>query len=108
MCMHVEGYADYRGVKRGDLLLLKIMAERSDQTGVDVADLDRFESITGYPRKTLEASLRRLVRKGKLRRLTDDEGRITGGNVWHIMADMRGPWHLYRVGWFNENGEPIK
>ena len=107
MCLYVEHHADYTGAKRGDLLLLKTLAEGSDQNGVEVADLERLERITGYPRRTLEASLRRLVRKGKLRRLTDDVGRVVG-NVWHYTASLRGPWHLYRVGWFNEQGEPIQ
>jgi hypothetical protein len=107
MCLHVQAYADYHGAKRGDLLVLLLMTDWTDQEGVVVANLDRLEEDTGYPRKTLEASLRRLVKIGKLRRLTDDHGRLIG-NVWQHTADKRGQWHLYRVGWFNEQGEPIK
>jgi hypothetical protein len=103
----VMGCAEYRGAKRVDLLLLMMIAERADQNGVDVADLDKLSDETGYPRKTIEASLRRLVKMGKLRRLTDDQGRVIG-NVWHHTLERRGQWHLYRVGWFNEQGEPIK
>ena len=103
----VMGCADYRGVQRVDLLLLTIIADRADQNGVDIADLDKLSAQTGYPRQTIEASLRRLVRMGKLRRLTDDQGRLIA-NVWKVTAERRGPWHLYRVGWFNEQGEPIK
>jgi DNA-binding MarR family transcriptional regulator len=101
------GCADYSGVKRVDLLLLMIFAERADQNGVDYADLDKLAERTGYPRQTIEASLRRLVRMGKLRRLTDDQGRLIA-NVWKMTAERRGPWHLYRVGWFNEQGGPIR
>ena len=107
MCLHVEGYADYTGAKRGDLLVLMLLTDRTDQEGVVVGNLDRLEEDTGYPRKTLEASLRRLEKMGKLRRLTDNLGRIIG-NVWEHTAEKRGQWHLYRVGWFNEQGEPIK
>jgi hypothetical protein len=39
--------------------------------------------------------------------LTDNQGRIIG-NVWEHTAEKRGQWHLYRVGWFNESGQPIK
>jgi len=107
MAACVMGCADYSGVKRVDLLLLMLITEGTDQNGVEIANLDRLENITGYPRQTLEASLRRLVRKGKLRRLTDDQGRVIG-NVWDRTAEMRGPWHLYRVGWFNDNGDPMR
>ena len=107
MCLHVEGYADYTGAKRVDLLVLILMTQGADQFGVEVADLDELQEYTGYPRKTLEASLRRLVKMGKLRRLTDDQGRLIG-NAWGWCAEKRGDWHIYRVGWFNEQGEPIK
>lgn len=107
MCLHVEGYADYSNVKRIDLLMLMLITQGTDQFGVEIADLDKLEEITGYPHKTLEASLRRLVQKGKLRRLTDDQGRLIG-NAWGHTAEKRGQWHLYRVGWFNEQGEPIR
>ena len=107
MCLHVEGYADYTGAKRGDLLMLMLLTDRTDQEGVVVGNLDRLEEDTGYPRKTIEASLRRLERMGKLRRLTDNQGRVIG-NVWEHTAEKRGQWHLYRVGWFNEQGGPIK
>lgn len=107
MCLHVQGYADYTGAKRGDLLVLMLLTDRTDQEGVVIGDLDYLEEITGYPRKSIEASLRRLVRKGKLRQLTDNQGRIMG-NVWEHTASKRGQWHIYRVGWFNESGQPIK
>jgi hypothetical protein len=107
MAACVMGCADYSGAKRSDLLILMLLTERTDQTGVVIGDLDRLEEDTGYPRKGVEASLRRLVSMGKLRRLTDNLGRIIG-NVWDVTADKRGQWHLYRVGWFNEQGEPIQ
>lgn len=107
MCLHVQAYADYSGAKRGDLLVLILLTNLTDQEGVVVGNLDRLEEDTGYPRKSIEASLRRLEKTGKLRRLTDNQGRIIG-NVWEHTAEKRGQWHLYRVGWFNEQGEPIK
>ena len=107
MAACVMGCADYAGAKRSDLLMLMLLTERTDQTGVVIGDLDRLEEDTGYPRQTIEASLRRLVRMGKLRRLTDDQGRLIA-KVWKMTADRRGPWHLFRVGWFNEQGEPIQ
>lgn len=103
----VEGCADYSGVTRIDLLVLRLLTEWTDQEGVLVCDLDRLELESGYPRKTLEASVSRLVRKGKLRQLTDNLGRLIA-NVWDVTASKRGHWHLYRVGWFNEQGEPIR
>jgi hypothetical protein len=105
--MRWVGSAEYHGAKRIDLLLIMIIGEAADQNGVFIANIDRLVDETGYPAKTIEASLRRLVKIGKLRRLTDDHGRLIG-NVWQHTADKRGQWHLYRVGWFNEQGEPIK
>jgi len=105
--MRWVGSAEYRGAKRIDLLLLMIMAEGADQNGVEVANLDKLSAQTGYPRQTIEASLRRLVKMGKLRRLTDDQGRLISW-VWERTLEGRGQWHVYRVGWFNEQGEPIK
>jgi hypothetical protein len=107
MCLHVEGYADYTGAKRGDLLVLMLLTQLTDQTGVVVANIDQLVDDTGYPAKSIAASLRRLERMGKLRRETDDYGYVIG-NVCEYTAKKRGRWHLYRVGWFNEQGEPIK
>ena len=101
------GSSEYRGAKRVDLLLLMIIAEGADQNGVDYADLDKLSAQTGYPHKTIEASLRRLVKMGKLRRLTDDQGRVIS-NVWHATLERRGQWHLYRVGWYSEQGKDLR
>jgi DNA-binding transcriptional ArsR family regulator len=101
------GSAEYRGAKRVDLLLLMIIAEDADGEGVCVADLDRLADETGYPHKTIEASLRRLVKMGKLRRLTDDQGRVFS-NVYESTLERRGQWHLYRVGWYSEQGKDLR
>jgi len=47
------------------------------------------------------------VKMGKLRRLTDDQGRVIS-NVWHHTLERRGQWDLYRVGWYNEQGEDLR
>jgi hypothetical protein len=107
MCLHVEGYADYRGAKRGDLLVLILLTQLSDQAGVVVGNIDQLVDETGYPAKSIEASLRRLVKMGKLRRITDDQGRLISW-VYDGTLERRGQWHLYRVGWFNEQGEAIR
>jgi hypothetical protein len=101
------GSREYRGAKRVDLLLVMIIGEAADQNGVFVANIDKLVDETGYPAKTIEASLRRLVKMGKLRRLTDGQGRLISW-VWERTLEGRGQWHVYRVGWFNEQGEAIK
>jgi hypothetical protein len=101
------GSREYRGAKRVDLLLIMIIGEAADQNGVFIANIDKLVDETGYPAKTIEASLRRLIKMGKLRRITDDQGRLISW-VYDGTLERRGQWHLYRVGWFNEQGEVIK
>jgi hypothetical protein len=101
------GSREYRGAKRADLLLLMIIGEAADQDGVFIANIDKLVDDTGYPAKTIEASLRRLVKMGKLRRITDDQGRVIS-NVWYATLERRGQWHLYRVGWYSEQGKDLR
>jgi len=107
MCLYVEGYADYSGAKRGDLLLLMLLTDHTDQEGVVVGDLDQLEEDTGYPRKTIEASLRRLEKMGKLRRLTDNLGRVFG-RVHSFTREQQNGWHIYRAAGFDDNGKEMK
>jgi len=105
--MRWVGSAEYHGAKRIDLLLIMIIGEAADQNGVFIANIDKLVDETGYPAKTIEASLRRLVKMGKIRRITDDQGRLISW-VYDGTLERRGQWHLFRVGWFNEQGEVIR
>lgn len=107
MAACVLARADYGGVNRIDQLVLRVLVDWTDQTGAMIGDIKRLCVETGYSERTLCAAIARLVRAGRLRQLTDEFGRITG-NVWKHTAEKRGQWPLYRVGWFNEQGEPIR
>jgi hypothetical protein len=82
------------------------MSELADSEGVMVADLDRLEGVTGYPRKTIEAVLRRQTKQGRIRRLTDDQGRVFG-RVQSFTREQQNGWHIYRAAGFDDNGKEM-
>lgn len=90
--------------KRADRLILLEMADFADCEGVMVADLEALERKTGYPRKTIEAVLRRQTKQGRIRRLTDDQGRIFG-NVHPSVREKQNGWHVFRAAGYDENGK---
>ena len=92
--------------KRADRLVLIEMSELADSEGVMVADLDRLEGVTGYPRKTIEAVLRRQTKQERIRRLTDNQGRVFG-KVHSFTLDRQNGWHVYRAGGYDENGKEM-
>lgn len=92
--------------KRADRLVLIEMSELADSEGVMVADLDRLEGVTGYPRKTIEAVLRRQTKQGRIRRLTDDQGRVFG-RVHSFTREQQNGWHIYRAAGFDDNGKEM-
>ena len=93
--------------KRADRLILLEMADCADCEGVMVADLEALEGTTGYPRKTIEAVLSRQTKAGRIRRLTDDEGRVFGRVHWFTREQQNG-WHIYRAAGFDDNGKEMK
>ena len=92
--------------KRADRLVLIEMSELADSEGVMVADLDRLEGVTGYPRKTIEAVLGRQTKQGRIRRLTDDQGRVVG-RVRSFTREQQNGWHIYRAAGFDDNGKEM-
>ena len=92
--------------KRADRLVLIEMSELADSEGVMVADLDRLEGVTGYPRKTIEAVLGRQTKQGRIRRLTDDQGRVFG-RVHSFTREQQNGWHIYRAAGFDDNGKEM-
>jgi len=92
--------------KRADRLVLMTMADFADCEGVMIADLEALEETTGYPRKTIEAVLRRQTKKGRIRRLTDDQGRVFG-KVHPFKLERQNGWHIFRAGGYDENGKEM-
>ena len=92
--------------KRADRLVLIEMSELADSEGVMVADLDRLEGVTGYPRKTIEAVLGRQTKAGRIRRLTDDQGRVFG-RVHSFTREQQNGWHIYRAAGYDDNGKEM-
>jgi len=92
--------------KRADRLVLIEMSELADSEGVMVADLDRLEGVTGYPRKTIEAVLGRQTKAGRIRRLTDNQGRVFG-RVHSFTREQQNGWHIYRAAGFDDNGKEM-
>ena len=92
--------------KRADRLILLEMADCADCEGVMVADLEALEQTTGYPRKTIEAVLRRQTKHGRIRRLTDDEGRVFGRVHWFTREQQNG-WQIYRAAGYDDNGKQL-
>ena len=92
--------------KRADRLVLMTMADCADCEGVMIADLEALEDTTGYPRKTIEAVLRRQTKAGRIRRLTDDQGRVFG-RVHSFTREQQNGWHIYRAAGYDDNGKEM-